>query len=78
MISARFGRKLGTRLILDGITKDGLLSFEFTRLVIWIDPIQNIFLLVLCLFPVQHSNPVAVGLENLPPLFGFGMVICVV
>lgn len=46
MVSAFLGRELCTWLVLDGITEGGLLSLELSRLVLGINPIENILLLV--------------------------------
>lgn len=53
MISAFLGRELGTRLVLDEVTEDRLLSLELARLVLGIDPVENVLLLVLSLLVYQ-------------------------
>lgn len=55
MISAFLGRELGTRLVLDEVTEDRLLSLELARLVLGIDPVENVLLLVLSLLVYQHA-----------------------
>ena len=49
MVSVFFGRKLCTGLVLDEVTEDGLLSFELSRLVLGIYPVEDVLLLVLSL-----------------------------
>ena len=55
VISAFLGRELGTRLVLDEVTEDRLLSLELARLVLGIDPVENVLLLVLSLLVYQHA-----------------------
>lgn len=49
MVSVFLDRELCVRLVLDEVTEDRLLSFEFSGLVLGIYPVKDVLLLVLCL-----------------------------
>lgn len=55
MVAVLLCWKLRTRLVLDPFSEHGLLSLEFSTLILWIYPMQDILLLICGL---EHSAQV--------------------
>jgi len=53
MISVLFGRKTSPGVLRDEVTKGRLLSLELSRLVLGINPVEDVLLLV---FGLMHSQ----------------------